>query len=93
MIGMKSLLVTPPDEKKKLLSGWSVIVQKECDDLRLEMEKRMDNYNRMKSLYDGRLYRRMRWINKLEKRLEDRKTQLKEIQNELISLESPQNTP
>lgn len=79
---------TPPEEKKKLLAEWVVIVQKECESLSAEKDKKMADYNRMKSRFDGWLFPRMRWINKLEKRLIARKAQLKEIQEKLAALES-----
>lgn len=91
--GDGSVPPTPPEEKKKLLAGWSIIVQKECDDIIAERDKKLERINKMKSRYDGWISQRMRWVNKLEKRLVARKTQLKEIQDELAALETLPPTP
>ena len=75
------------EEKKALLKSWIVIVEKECADILEEKDKKTTIYLRMKARYEGWLASRLRWVTKLEKRLNARKAQLKEIQKELDLLE------
>jgi predicted RNase H-like nuclease (RuvC/YqgF family) len=81
------------EEKKALLAGWVVIVEKECEDILTEKDKKMTTYLNMKSRYERWLSSRLRWITKLEKRLNARKAQLKEIQTQLQALEVPPPSP
>lgn len=81
-----------PQEKQKLLEGWLVIVQGECDAISEEKDSKTKIYLEMKSKYDRWLATRMRWINKLEKRLHARQKQYKEIEAELSQLKDS-NTP
>jgi hypothetical protein len=78
---------TVTDEKKReLLVGWIPIVEAECAEILAKKDEEMAQYNKMKSMYDSWLFRRMRRINKFEKRLMSRRDQLKEIQTKLDSL-------
>jgi len=82
-----------PEEKKKLLEGWVLIVQQECDDIESERSNKFEIYKALKSKYDGWLSKKLRWINKLEKRLNARKKQLEEIKEELKILSSSTDNP
>lgn len=76
-----------PEEKKKLLEGWLVVVQDEIDVINRAKDIKLKKYFALKSNYDKWLANRMKWINTLESRANGRKAQLKEIQDELKKLE------
>lgn len=76
------------EEKVKMLSNWIGTINKDIDTIKLVRDAEFEEYRKIKEKYDGFLAKRYKIITRLDKRINERKRSIAEIEGEISNIQN-----